>query len=111
MKNAMSYRGINLFGGWVLLATLAGPRETWGEETVARTWDESLLRAISFDTPRITVLARNLFHVSAAKYAAWPAYNTTAARYLHGQKLSAGNVDPARKDTNSHAAYTPGPHR
>ena len=43
--------------------------------SVARVWDEALLDAIRRDVPAPTVHARNLFHVSAAMWDAWAAYD------------------------------------
>src|SRR4051812_5073054 len=66
--------------------------------TVARVWDEQLLHAISIDTARPTVHARNLFHLSAAMYDAWAAYDPLASQYVYHEKLSAADVDQARKE-------------
>lgn len=73
--------------------------------TVARVWDEQLLHAISIDTARPTVHARNLFHLSAAMYDAWAAYDATALQFAHHEKLSAVDVEGAREEAISHAAY------
>ncbi len=75
------------------------------QHSVARTWDEQLLHAISIDTARPTVHARNLFHLSTAMYDAWAAYDTTARQYVHHEKLSAGDVEAARNEAISFAAY------
>ena len=56
-------------------------------QSVARQWNEQLLHAISIDTARPTVHARNLFHLSTAMYDAWAAYDPTATQYLHHEKL------------------------
>ena len=74
-------------------------------ETVARIWDEQLLHAISLDTARPTVHARNLFHLSAAMYDAWAAYDDTAAQYLHHENATAANIELARNEAISHAAF------
>jgi hypothetical protein len=76
------------------------------EFTSARLWNEHLLYAISIDTARPTVHARNLFHLSAAMYDAWAAYDESATQYLHHEKLPAGsNVAAARDEAISFAAY------
>jgi hypothetical protein len=75
------------------------------QHTVARIWDEQLLHAISQDTARPTVHARNLFHLSAAMYDAWAAYDSTAAQYLHHEKLTVADVEAARREAVSYAAY------
>lgn len=72
-------------------------------ETVARIWDEQLLHAISQDTARPTVHARNLFHLSAAMYDAWAAFDDTASQYLHHEKINGDEA--ARNEAISFAAY------
>ncbi|MEO9965390.1 MAG: DUF6851 domain-containing protein [Reichenbachiella sp.] len=51
-------------------------------QSVAREWNEILLEAIRNDLARPTVHARNLFHISAAMYDAWAAYDQTASTYF-----------------------------
>src|SRR5262245_58464557 len=94
-----------------LVQILTMTSATRAEFTVARIWDEQLLHAISIDTARPTVHARNLFHLSAAMYDAWAAYDTTAMQYLHHEKLSAANVEQARNEAISYAAYNLIKHR
>src|SRR5262245_11729929 len=74
------------------------------EQTVARIWDEQLLHAISIDTARPTVHARNLFSLSTAMYDAWAAYDATAEQYVHQEKVSGVDVDSARREAISYAA-------
>ncbi len=73
--------------------------------SVARVWNEQLLHAISIDTARPTVHARNLFHVSAAMYDAWSAYDPTALPYLGAEKATALDAEAARNEAISYAAY------
>lgn len=75
------------------------------EHSVARQWNEVLLDAIRRDTPRPTVHARNLFHVSVAMYDAWVAYDETALPYMSNQQGMAEVRDGARAEAISHAAY------
>ena len=75
------------------------------DNSVARIWDDQLLHAISLDTARPTVHARNLFDMSAAMYDAWSAYDTTSSQYIYHQKLSVPNVDAARNEAISYAAF------
>lgn len=90
----------------VLLTLVMGvSRGAYAQPSVARLWDEQLLHAISLDTARPTVHARNLFHLSAAMYDAWAAYDTTAVGYLHHEKGSAVDVEAARREAISYAAY------
>jgi hypothetical protein len=86
-------------------------RFAWADATTARVWNEQLLHAISIDTARPTVHARNLFHLSAAMYDAWAAYDGTATQYFHYEKLSAVEIDAARNEAISHAAYNLIKHR
>ncbi|HVS64436.1 MAG TPA: vanadium-dependent haloperoxidase [Thermoanaerobaculia bacterium] len=73
--------------------------------SVARQWNEELLQAIRKDYARPTVHARNLFHVAAAMYDAWAAYDQQASTYLHHERASAEDVTKAREVSISYAAY------
>ena len=74
-------------------------------QSVARVWNEALLNAIRRDTPAPTVHARNLFHVSAAMWDAWAAYDADAEGYFVKEKLRADDVTAARETAISYAAY------
>ena len=80
-------------------------RGTTGGRSVARLWNEALLHAIERDTPAPTVHARNLFHVSAAMWDAWAAYDPQADGWLVREKLDADDVRAARETALSYAAY------
>jgi hypothetical protein len=80
------------------------PRDSNGH-SVARLWNETMLRAIQRDTPAPTVHARNLFHVSGAMWDAWAAYDAQADGWLVREKLEADDVDAARETAISYAAY------
>jgi hypothetical protein len=73
--------------------------------SVARIWDEALLDAIRRDVPAPTVHARNLFHVSAAMWDAWAAYDPRADGYFVREKHEADDVRAAREAAISYAAY------
>ena len=75
------------------------------EWSVARRWDEALLDAIRRAVPAPTVHARNLFHVSAAMWDAWAAYDPTATGYFVNDKHTATDVAAARDEAISYAAY------
>ncbi|HEY6201848.1 MAG TPA: vanadium-dependent haloperoxidase [Candidatus Limnocylindria bacterium] len=75
---------------------------TW---SVARRWDEALLDAIRRALPNPPVHARNLFHVSVAMWDAWAAYDSTASGYIFKEKVHAGDVNAARSESISYAAY------
>jgi hypothetical protein len=72
---------------------------------VARRWDEALLDAIRRALPAPTVHARNLFHVSAAMWDAWAAYDPQASGYFVSEKHTAPDVTAARNEAISYAAY------
>jgi hypothetical protein len=80
------------------------PRDRGGR-SVARVWNEALLHAIERDTPAPTVHARNLFHVSAAMWDAWAAYDPRADGWLVREKPEADDVPAARETALSYAAY------
>lgn len=86
------------------------------EGSVARRWNEVLIQMIRTDRARPPVQARNLFHVSAAMYDAWAAFDKTAATYLLGKsangvncsmaaRTQAQNLAQARDHAISYAAY------
>jgi hypothetical protein len=74
-------------------------------QSVARQWNDLLLDAIRIDTPRPTVHARNLFHISAGMYDAWAAYDPVAAGYLTNESQTAVDIEAARAEAVSFAAY------
>lgn len=70
---------------------------------IARQWNEMLLASIRRDFARPTVHARNLFHISAAMWDAWAAYDHTAVEFLLGKTVgnytAAFNGIPTSSDT------------
>ncbi len=73
--------------------------------SIARRWDEALLDSIRRAVPNPPVHARNLFHLSAAMWDAWAAYDDTARGYVVTEKHRAGDVAAARNEAMSYAAY------
>jgi hypothetical protein len=73
--------------------------------SVARIWDEQILALIRQVVPAPTVHARNLFHVSAAMWDSWAAYDPAAAGYFVTEKHEADDVTVAREAAMSFAAY------
>jgi len=73
--------------------------------SVARRWDEALLDAIRRALPNPPVHARNLYHLSAAMWDAWAAYDPTATGVFVTEKDTATNVAAARDEAISYAAY------
>jgi len=80
-------------------------RSDLGDHSVARVWDEQLLSLIRQVVPAPTVHARNLFHVSAAMWDAWAAYDSQADGYFVTEKDRASDVQAAREAAISFAAY------
>ena len=76
-----------------------------GGRSVARIWDERMLSLIRQVVPAPTVHARNLFHVSAAMWDAWAAYDSTADGWTVTEKHEADDVETAREVAISYAAY------
>ena len=79
-----------------------------GSHSVARLWDEALLDAIRRDFPRPTVHARNLYHVSAAMWDAWAAFDPDADGVFVDEKVDLDDpaaVQAAREEAISYAAY------
>ena len=69
----------------ISLIVLLGASSISLAETVARKWNEENLAAIRLDFPAPTVHARNLFHLSAAMWDAWAAYDPATIGYLHNE--------------------------
>jgi hypothetical protein len=80
-------------------------RDASEARSVARIWDEVLLDAIRRDFPAPTVHARNLYHVSAAMWDAWAAYDPVAAGVFVTEKHTARDARAAREEAMSYAAY------
>lgn len=80
-------------------------RADLGGQSVARVWDEQVLELIRQVVPAPTVHARNLFHLSAAMWDAWAAYDPIADGYLVTEKADADDPTAAREAAISYAAY------
>lgn len=74
-----------------------------------RFWNDVALDAIRLDFPAPTVHARNLFHMSAATYAAWNAFGepdeSGADLDFFDERAAASDVDAARNDAIAFAAH------
>lgn len=88
--------------------TISGETPQW---SVARQWNEELLEAIRNDTARPPVHARNLYHVSAAMWDAWAVYDPVAQPVFADEKLTAKDIQAAREEAISFAAYRVIEHR
>ena len=91
-------------------------------QSVARQWNEVLLAAIRNDFAQPTVHARNLFHISAAAYDAWAAFEPSADTYFLGKTVGGYPIAfdrfspdqpkiPAQQTTLSYAVYRLMEHR
>lgn len=102
---------------FLLLFLLAGMQSVvQAQHSVAREWNELLLESIRNDFARPTVHARNLFHVSAAMYDAWAAYDNEARPFFLGRTVgnytcnfngipTPADIQAAREEAISYAAY------
>jgi hypothetical protein len=72
---------------------------------VARLWNERALAAIRVDTPHPPAQARNCFSLSVAMYDAWAAYDQVSEGYVYRGKHEATDVEAARREAISHAAW------
>ena len=74
-------------------------------KSVARLWDEALLDAIRRDFPAPTVHARNLYHLSAAMWDAWAAFEPGADGVFVTEKIERVASAAGREKAISYAAY------
>jgi len=81
------------------------------QQSVARQWNQTMLEGIKRDRVRPPVQARNLFHISVAMWDAWATYDPTLQQYFFAEKITAKNVDAARHESISYAAYRVSKHR
>jgi hypothetical protein len=84
------------------------PKDVLGvakDKSIARRWDEQAIAAIRLDLPRPMVHARNLFHLSAAMWDAWAAYDSEARGVFVQERHHANDVDSARRKAISYAAF------
>jgi len=88
----------------VLVFAVMAPA-AWAEHSVARIWNEHLLNAIRKDVPKPPPHARNLYHTSIAMWDAWAAYDPVAQGILTHEKHTAADVEAAREEAISFAAY------
>jgi len=96
------------FGGLSLAVSTSSAQACQAPESeasVARQWNEAALDAVRRDLPNPTVHARNLFHLSVAMWDAWAAYDDRATGYLLDESQTAADVEAARQEAISYAAY------
>lgn len=73
--------------------------------SIARRWNEQALAAIRRNVPHPGVHARNLFHLSAAMWDVWAVYDPGATGLFFHEKIQVDDVDAARHEAISHAAF------
>jgi hypothetical protein len=103
--------GIGVLVGSLITGLAICTPSARGNETIARIWNEQLLDAIRNDTARPTVHARNLHHLSIATYDAWAAYEILPRQVLHEERAAAVDLEAARREAISFAAYNIIKHR
>ncbi|MCU0685967.1 MAG: hypothetical protein MUF34_27605 [Polyangiaceae bacterium] len=92
--------------------TLVCPDVLAPDQSIARAWNEQALAAIRRDLPRPGVHARNLFHLAAALWDAWSAFEPAATGYLVREKIDPGDdAEGARREALSYAALRVLTHR
>ncbi len=89
----------------VMFSSLMWAASAQAQNSVARQWNDELLDAIRNDFARPTVHARNLYHVSAAMWDAWAAYDDSVLTHLHHENATATNLIAEREKAISYAAY------
>jgi hypothetical protein len=95
-----------LFRGCLAIVVIVGAvQRAYAVPSVARQWDQQMIDAVLADFAKPSVHPRNFYHLSAAMYDAWAAYDPTAGQLFHQEKLAAGDIEAARREAISHAAY------
>ena len=89
----------------VLLAVVVAVSAGAEPHSVARRWNELMLEAIRNDFARPPIHARNLYHVSAAMWDAWAVYDDTAQPIFLNERIHADDIEAARHEAISYAAY------
>ena len=89
----------------VLALVAAGVCAEPQPHSVARQWNELMLKAIRNDFARPPIHARNLYHVSAAMWDAWAVYDDTAEPIFLKERIQADDIAAARHEAISYAAY------
>ena len=85
---------------------LAGcPRPNLHGQSIAEVWDATARAVLDAGNAAPPVAARDLFHLSAAMWDAWAAYDPTADGYFVTTKAQAADPLSARETAISYAAY------
>jgi len=86
-------------------AVSAGDCSFGGPRSAARVWHELALEAIRRDEPNPTVHSRNLYHLSAAMWDAWAAFDPASTAVYVDEQATSTNIARARDDAVSLAAF------
>src|SRR3954471_2549428 len=104
----LKFRPSLIAAALVLFLTAVGIFDAQGaaSNSVARVWDERALAGIRTDAAHPPAQARNLWSLSVAMYDAWAAYDTNGAvGYVYHAKHTAPDIDAARREAISYAAF------
>lgn len=107
-SSAPCTRGFWSFGCRLLIGCLLVSSAPAQESpSAARIWNEQALSAIRLTIPHPPRHARNLFHLAAAMWNAWAAFDPVAVGYLHHEKLGVPKeqIQAARQVAIHYAAY------
>ena len=91
--------------GLLLICGVVMSESASAAQSIARVWDERALASIRVDTPHPPAQARNLFSLSTCMYDAWAAYDTNSVGFIYHVKHSAVDVEAARREAISYAAW------
>ncbi len=91
-------------GEWVFRDEQGNQVQRGAVHSVARQWNDVLLDGIRLDYARPTIHARNLYHISAAMWDAWAAYDEHADQVFHIEHATAKDVQAAREEAISYAS-------
>ncbi len=96
--------GAGLVAGLLFLLVTYDARAA-ASNSIARVWNERALAAIRADTPHPPAQARNYFSLSVCMYDAWAAYDPVAVGYVYRAKHTSANIQSARSNAISQAAF------
>jgi len=86
-------------------AVSAGDCSVEGPRSAARVWNELALEAIRRAEPTPTVHSRNLYHLSAAMWDAWAAFDPASTAVFVDERATSTDPARARDDAVSLAAF------
>jgi hypothetical protein len=89
----------------LLILTMANGAHAAASNSIARVWMERALAAIRVDTPHPPGQARNYLGFSVCMYDAWAAYDPVAVGYVYRGKHTAPDIQSARSNAISYAAF------